>query len=84
MVVPVINREGDLLGVLDVDSDLPAAFTDAGSSLGQAECAAASRSIRLWCCLAIWAMCLLTVHPLQDADKDGLQRVCLLLETFVR
>ena len=30
VVVPVITRGGDLLGVLDVDSDLPAVFTDAG------------------------------------------------------
>ena len=29
--MPVINNEGDLLGVLDVDSDLLAVFTDAGT-----------------------------------------------------
>ena len=33
VVVPVINREGDLLGVLDVDSELPAIFTGAGKDL---------------------------------------------------
>lgn len=39
VVVPVITPEGRLLGVLDVDSDLPAAFTEVDAQALEALCA---------------------------------------------
>ena len=84
MVLPVINNEGDLLGVLDVDSDLPAVFTDAGTEVCQVVCATLLRNCRGLHHMAELASCLLTVPSVQAADRDGLQGVCMLLEKLSR
>lgn len=46
VVVPVLNQEGRVLGVLDVDSDLPAAFSGVDAEQLEQLCAMLGR--RQW------------------------------------